>query len=112
MQNLFLRGNHLTSAGLVGIASGLYRNTSIRSLDLSWNGLNDIESANVLYELIRRIKTITSLCFASNAFGRSAAATRSIVEGVRRNSSLHYLDLARCELGDQGVSILANALAT
>jgi hypothetical protein len=41
----------------------LYHNTSIKTLDLSNNGLDDIRSANVLRELIRR-KTITNLCIA------------------------------------------------
>jgi hypothetical protein len=112
MQYLFLRCNRLGSAGLAEIASGLYRNTSIKSLDLSWNGIDNVGSANKLCELIRRNKTITSLCLSDNAFGRSATAARSIAEGVRGNSALQQLDLVRCELDDQGISVLANALAT
>jgi Ran GTPase-activating protein (RanGAP) involved in mRNA processing and transport len=112
IQHLILRGNHLRNTGLSEIASGLYRNTSIKSLDLSYNGLDDVESANVLRELIRRNKTITSLCIADNAFGRSDAAARSIVEGVSSNTVLQQLDLGRCGLVDQDISVLANALGT
>jgi hypothetical protein len=36
------------------IAPALYRNTSIQALDLSSNGLDDLASANVLQELLRR----------------------------------------------------------
>ena len=95
--------------GLAEIAPALYRNTSIKTLALSSNGLDDIESANALRELFRRNKTITSLCLAENVFGPNAAAVRSIVEGVRSNTALQKLDLGFCELGDHGISLLANA---
>jgi Ran GTPase-activating protein (RanGAP) involved in mRNA processing and transport len=110
LQHLDLDWSALGNAGLAEIAPALYRNTSIKSLDLSDNGLDDIESANVLRELIRRNKSITSLCFAYNSFGRNAAAARSILEGVRSNTALQQLGLHACGLGDQGISLLVNAL--
>jgi Ran GTPase-activating protein (RanGAP) involved in mRNA processing and transport len=112
LQHLTLEGNRLRNAGLAEIASGLHRNTSIKTLDLSSNGLDDIESANALRELLRRNETITSLCLANNTFGRNAPAVRSIAEGVSSNTALQQLDLNGCELNDQGISFLANALAT
>jgi Ran GTPase-activating protein (RanGAP) involved in mRNA processing and transport len=111
LQHLILRGNNLKSAGLAEIAPALYRNTSIKSLDLSDNGLDDIESANVLRELIRRNKTITSLSLVDNPFGRNSTAARIILEGLHSNTALEQLDLGNCELNDQGMSILATALA-
>jgi Ran GTPase-activating protein (RanGAP) involved in mRNA processing and transport len=101
----------LGSVGLAEIAPALYGSTSIKTLDLTRNGLDDIESANVLRELLRRNKTITSLCIDENAFGLNAAATRSIVEGVRSNTALQKLDLFQCGLDDRCFSLLANALA-
>jgi Leucine-rich repeat (LRR) protein len=111
LQHLVLRGNRLRSEGLAEIAPVLYRNPSIKSLDLSHNGLDDIESANLLRELIRRNKTITSLCFAGSPFGSNSAAARIILEGVRSNTALQQLDLGECDQGDHGILILANALA-
>jgi Ran GTPase-activating protein (RanGAP) involved in mRNA processing and transport len=111
LESLDLTGSALGSAGLAEIVPVIYRNTSIKSLDLKNNGLDDIESANVLRELIRRNKTIASLCIAHNAFGSNAAAVRSIMEGVRRNTTLQKLDFEYCRLDDQGISVLANALA-
>jgi hypothetical protein len=61
LEYLLLASSALGSAGLAEIAPVLYRNTSIKYLDLSSNGLYDIESANLLRELIHRNKTITSL---------------------------------------------------
>jgi Ran GTPase-activating protein (RanGAP) involved in mRNA processing and transport len=110
LEYLDLTSTALGRAGLAEIAPVLYRNTSIKSLDLTDNDLHDTESANVLRELIRRNKTITSLCIADNAFGCNAAAVRSIAEGVRSNTTLQQLDLGRCGLDDQGISVLTNAL--
>jgi hypothetical protein len=61
--------------------------------------------------LIRRNKTLTSLSIACNAFGHNAAAIRSIVDSVRSNSPLQKLDLSFCRVDDNGISLLANALA-
>jgi Ran GTPase-activating protein (RanGAP) involved in mRNA processing and transport len=111
LQFLDLDSNALGSAGLKEISPGLYRNKSIKTLILSSNDLDDIESADVLRELLRRNKKITYLSLGHNAFGSNAAATRSILEGLRSNAALHQLDLGGCELDDQGISVLANALA-
>jgi Ran GTPase-activating protein (RanGAP) involved in mRNA processing and transport len=110
LQHLSLRHSRLRSGGLAEIAPALYRNTSIKTLDLSNNGLVDIESANVLRELLRRNKTITRLSLDWNAFGRNAAAARSIFEGVRNNTTLQTLDLSGCGLDDRSISVLANAM--
>jgi Ran GTPase-activating protein (RanGAP) involved in mRNA processing and transport len=111
LQFLDLESSALRGAGLVEIAPALYRNTSIKALDLTNNVLDDTESVNVLRELIRRNKTITRLCLAKNTFGRNADAVRSIADGVRHNTTLHQLDISSCSLDDQGISVLANALA-
>jgi Ran GTPase-activating protein (RanGAP) involved in mRNA processing and transport len=108
--SLDLESSALGSAGLAEIAPALYRNTSIKTLDLTTNDLDDIESSKLLRELLRRNKTITSLCLDRNVFGRNTAAARSIFEGVRSNTSLQQLDLRGCGLRDQGISLLANAL--
>jgi Ran GTPase-activating protein (RanGAP) involved in mRNA processing and transport len=100
LESLDLTSSGLGSAGLVPIAPVLYRSTSIKVLDLTNNRVHDIESANVLRELIRRNKTITSLCIAGNAFGLNAAAVRSIAVGVRSSRTLQQLDFRFCRLGD------------
>jgi Ran GTPase-activating protein (RanGAP) involved in mRNA processing and transport len=112
LESLDLASSDLKSAGLAEIAPALYRNTSIKDLVLADNGLDGIESANVLRELIRRNKTVTRLFICYNCFGESLAAVRSIADGVSRNRTLKLLDLSGCGLDDQGISVLANALAS
>jgi Ran GTPase-activating protein (RanGAP) involved in mRNA processing and transport len=111
LRHLILRFNRLSNVGLAEIASGFYRNTSIETLEISHKGPGDIDSANVLRELIRRNKTITSLCLSHYDFCGDVATARSFVDGVRSNTTIQHLDLGRCGLGDQGISLLANALA-
>jgi Ran GTPase-activating protein (RanGAP) involved in mRNA processing and transport len=112
IQFLDLMADAIRSAGVAEIALVLYRNTTLKDIDLSQNGLDDIESANIPCEMIRRNKTITSLCLARNFFGRNAAAVRSVADGVRSNTTLQQLDLGWCGLDDQGISVLADALFT
>jgi Ran GTPase-activating protein 1 len=110
LQHLNLTGDALGSAGFAEIASALYGNTSIQGLDLSDNGLDDLASATTLRELLRRNKTITRLSMDSNAFGGNVTVVRCIADGFRTNTTLKELFLSCCQLGDQGLSILAESL--
>jgi Ran GTPase-activating protein (RanGAP) involved in mRNA processing and transport len=110
LQDLNLSDDALGSAGLAEIASALYQNTSIQSVDLSLNDLDDLTSANTLRELLRRNKTISRLRMDGNTFGHDAAVVRCIADGFRTNTTVQELRLSYCELGDQGLSILAESL--
>jgi hypothetical protein len=86
----------------------LYRNASIKTLDLSSNDLDDVESANILREMIRRNKTI-KLCIGDNTFGRNAAAAGAFSKGcvaIQPYSSLIFAVWT----GRPGGSNLANTL--
>jgi Ran GTPase-activating protein (RanGAP) involved in mRNA processing and transport len=95
------------------LAPSLYRNTSIKEvLDMSRNNLIDMESAEILRDIIRRNKTITSLVLTGNEFGRTTGAVECIADGVSSNSTVLKIDLSRCILRDGGVSILARSLGS
>jgi hypothetical protein len=79
---------------------------SIKSLDLASNDLDDIESANILRELIRRNKTITGL----SVFLVIPLVALVAIPPLLR-PFLQQLGLRECGLGDQGLSLLASALA-
>jgi Ran GTPase-activating protein (RanGAP) involved in mRNA processing and transport len=110
LECLILRDHRQQSAALAEIASALYRNTSIKVLDISDIGLTDTESANVLRDLMRHNKTITSLILDMNAFGSNVTAVRSMADGVRSNTILQYVALESCGMDDQGISALAGCL--
>jgi Leucine-rich repeat (LRR) protein len=112
LYSLDLARNDLGSAELAELAPALYHNTSIKVLDLSDNDFNDMESARLLRDIIRCNKTITTLDLSWNAFGRIVGAVECIAEGMGSNSTLLKIDLSSCDLGDGGVSILAQNLVS
>jgi Ran GTPase-activating protein (RanGAP) involved in mRNA processing and transport len=112
LQSLVLAGNILGSAWLAELAPALYRNTSIKVLDFSESGLNDMESADILRDILRSNKTMTALDLSGNEFGLTTGAVECITDGLGSNSTLLKIDLKRCALGDVGVSTLAQTLGS
>jgi Ran GTPase-activating protein (RanGAP) involved in mRNA processing and transport len=110
LEDLNLSKCALGSTGLAEIAPVLYRNTSIKCLAVSYNGLDDLASANSMRELLRRNKTITRLNMDWNDFGGNVAAVRCIADGLRSNKTLQLLDISYCRLGDDDLVILAQSL--
>jgi hypothetical protein len=109
LQRLDLAGNDLGSDGLAELAPALYRNTSIKVLNLSGNDLMDIESAEILRDILHSNKTMTALDLSRNGLGRTTGAVDGIADGLGSNSTLLKIDLSNCCLGDEGVSSLAQA---
>jgi Ran GTPase-activating protein (RanGAP) involved in mRNA processing and transport len=107
LQTLDLASSRLESAGLAELAPALYHNTSIEVLDMSDNYLNDMESAELLRDILRSNKTITTLGLSENYFGETTGAVECIADGLGSNSTLLKIDLSLCALGDGGVSTLA-----
>jgi hypothetical protein len=111
LQSLVLTYGTL-AAGLTELAPALYRNTSIKVLDISKNNLIDMQSAEILRDILRHNKTMTALNLSANFFGRIVGAVECITEGMGGNSTLLKIDLSSCEMGDRGVSILAQNLGS
>jgi hypothetical protein len=112
LHSLVLNNGTLGSAELAEIAPALYHNTSIKVLDLSGNDLNDMDSARLLRNIIRNNKIMTALNLSGNRFGVTAGAVELIADGLGSNSTLLKIDLSRCAMGDDGVSILAQTLGS
>jgi hypothetical protein len=112
LQSLDLAHNDLGSAGLVELAPAFYRNTSVKVLDISDNDFGDVESAEILRDILRSNKTITTLDLSMNRFGRTTGAVECIADGLGSNSTLLNIDLSFCALKDAGVSILAQTLGS
>jgi Ran GTPase-activating protein (RanGAP) involved in mRNA processing and transport len=112
LHSLALTYRTLGSAGLAELAPALYHNTSIKVLDISWNYLRDMESAEILRDILRSNKTMTTLDLTSNAFGQTTGAVECIANGLGSNSTLLKIDLSHCSLGDANVSSLAQSLGS
>jgi Ran GTPase-activating protein (RanGAP) involved in mRNA processing and transport len=92
--------------------TGLDHNRSIKVLDLSENILNDMESAEVLRDILRSNKTMTALDLSGNYFGRTAGAVACMADGLGSNSTLLKINLSCGYLGDGCVSTLAQTLGS
>jgi Ran GTPase-activating protein (RanGAP) involved in mRNA processing and transport len=112
LQSLVLGGNNLGSTELAELAPALYRNKSIKVLDLSGNDLRDMKCAKLLRDIIRRNKTIVTLDLPGNKFGLTTDAVGCIADGLGNNSTLLEIDLSNCCLKNGAVSILAHALGS
>jgi Ran GTPase-activating protein (RanGAP) involved in mRNA processing and transport len=112
LQSLDLSYNTLGSTGLAELAPALYHNTSIKVLDISWNRLDDMESAEILRDILCSNKTMTALDLSYNRFGLTIGAVACIADGLDSNSTLLKIDLSMCALGDVGVSTLAQTLGS
>jgi Ran GTPase-activating protein (RanGAP) involved in mRNA processing and transport len=112
LQSLDLGSNGLRSAGLAELAPALYHNTSIQVLDISNNTLYDIESAEILRDILCHNKTMTTLDLSKNQFGMTPGAVECIANGLGSNSTLLKIDLSSCALPDGDISILAQTLGS
>jgi Ran GTPase-activating protein (RanGAP) involved in mRNA processing and transport len=112
LQSLVLTCNTLRSAGLAKLAPTLYHNTSIKVLDLSWNDLNDMESAEMLRDILRSNKTMTALDLAGNKLGQTTGAVECTTDGLGSNSTLLKIDLSRCDLGDGDFCTLTRSIGS
>jgi hypothetical protein len=112
LQSLDLASSRLQSAGLAELAPAFYGNTSVRVLDISNNDLRDMASAEILRDILRSNKTITTLNLYGNLFGLTNGIVECIADGLGSNSTLLKIDLSRCALRDDGVYILARALGS
>jgi hypothetical protein len=79
---------------------------------MAGNNLNDMQSAEILRDIIRRNKTITTLDLSGNNCGQTTGAIERIADGLGSNSTLLKIDLSSCALGDVGVSALARNLGS
>jgi hypothetical protein len=90
LHSLVLTQRTLGSARLAELSPALYHNTSIKVQDVSWNFLNDMESAGLLRDILRRNKTITTLNLAVSAFGKTTGAVECIADGLGWAATQRY----------------------
>jgi Ran GTPase-activating protein (RanGAP) involved in mRNA processing and transport len=112
LQSLVLRGRTLENAELAEIAPALYRNTSIKELDMSHNSFSSMDAAVLLRGILHSNKTITALDLSINNFGGITGAVDCIADGLGSNSTLLKIDLSNCALRDGGVSTMAENLSS
>jgi hypothetical protein len=113
LQRLDISNNILGSAGFAELAQALHHNTSIKELDMSFNGLQCMESARLLRDILRNNKTMLVLDLSGNTFGQTTGAVECIADAMLgSNSRLLKINLSYCALGYGGISTLAQTIGS
>ena len=111
IENLSLSGNSLTNTHFRHLAEGLFRNSSLKELDLSYTDLHGIRAAELLKVLIQRNKGLISLDVSSNDFG-GLQGTHLIANALRHNTTLEELFISNLGYEDDEISVIIQAVAS
>ncbi|CAF3426633.1 unnamed protein product [Rotaria socialis] len=107
---LWLYGNKITSKGVSILAKSLINNSTLQSLDLSFNQIYDVGVFELTQALsVNQKSSLRFLYLSKNGIANDGASYLS--EMLKTNRSLKELWLSNNEVGDEGVKKLANALA-
>lgn len=112
-ESLWLKRNPLKAAGVAHIAEMLEQNSSLETLDLVNVGMLD-EGVEKLFTSLRKNHTLRRLYIDAN--GISAVGARCIADyfnhlKVENRQGLTGLFMAMNRLGDEGVKLIADAIA-
>ena len=107
---LWLYRNKLTSNGMPLLASSLINNTTLKSLDLSFNRIGDLGVCALADVLLPAHHSSLRILYLSHA-GVSDDGAKHLAELLKTNMTLAELWLSDNEIGDGGVQSLAQVLA-
>ena len=87
-------------------ATGLYRNQTLKLLDISDNAISGREASRILGDLLRRNRSLEQLDINDNSWS-NRAGIRSFATALARNQALTSLNLSGCGLGSAALEILS-----
>ena len=104
---VYFRNTAIHDTGASAISMALAVNSSLTSLDLSWNRIGDA-GASSLSQVLTANSSLTILDLSWNIIGDAGAS--SLSQALTANSSLTSLDLCNNSIGISGASSLSQAL--
>ena len=107
LTKVYFRNTAIHDAGASAISMALAVNSSLTSLDLSWNRIGDA-GASSLSQVLTANSSLTILDLSWNIIGEAGAS--SLSQALTANSSLTSLDLCNNSIGISGASSLSQAL--
>lgn len=122
LQGLWLSRNLLGDRGMVYVAQGLTCATCLKTLHADANEVGD-DGAVAIATSLRRNRTLHTLNLSENGVGAevhfrhageslgiSDVGAKALADCLEVNTALRTLDLASCEIGDEGAHALAACL--
>jgi Ran GTPase-activating protein (RanGAP) involved in mRNA processing and transport len=107
---LNLAWNQLRGAGGAALLlNGVLVSQSIQKLDLSWNGFGDNDCSSAIAKVLAVNTVLQSLDLRYNRLNSDSCSF--IAPGVKKNTTLSYLNLSNNPVGDNGSRIIYKAAA-
>ena len=107
LKTLDLSWNHLRGSGAIAIAKGLENNCSLHTLLLAWNGFGD-DGACAVAEALLENNTLQELDLSNNRITRKGCF--ALADALRVNTSLKILRIGKNQLGGDGAHALLSAI--
>ncbi|CAF0831646.1 unnamed protein product [Adineta steineri] len=108
--DLWLYGNHIKSEGISTLASSLINNSTLKSLDLSFNQISDAGVYSLTQALLPKHNSSLQILYLSKN-GISDDGIRYISDMLRTNQTITELWLSNNEITNKGIQQLARVLA-
>ncbi|AZL16106.1 hypothetical protein [Rickettsiales endosymbiont of Stachyamoeba lipophora] len=108
LASLNLSWNNIGAEGVQAIADALNTNKALRYLNLRHNSIGDA-GAKDLADALKINKSLSSLNLRYNSIG--AAGAKDLADALKANTTLASLDLSANNIGDAEAKDLADALA-
>ncbi|XP_068753925.1 nucleotide-binding oligomerization domain-containing protein 2-like [Montipora capricornis] len=108
LTTLDLTWNSIGDEDASSLSQALAVNTSLTTLDLTWNSIGD-EDASSLSQALAVNTSLTTLDLSHNSIGAEGAT--SLSQALAVNTSLTTLDLSDNSIGAEGATSLSQALA-
>jgi Ran GTPase-activating protein (RanGAP) involved in mRNA processing and transport len=107
---LNLAWNQLRSAGGAALLlKGVLASPSVKILDLSWNGFGDNDCSSAIAKVLAANTVLESLDLRFNRLTSDSCSF--MAPGVKKNTTLTYLNLSNNPVGDNGSRIIYKAAA-
>jgi Ran GTPase-activating protein (RanGAP) involved in mRNA processing and transport len=107
LQSLSLFGNDINDIAAIHIATALKSNKTLKTLNLRDNNIGD-EGASAIAKALETHASLQSLTLSHNKITKKAAA--SFAEVLKGNKSLQELDLGYNQIGEEGAISIGTAL--
>lgn len=106
---LYLTGNKFSKHSISILCDALYRNSTLRELDVSDNNISDIGVQNLTDILSTNKSTVEKLHLGSNNITDKGVSDLSIM--LKKNRSLKVLMINRNNITNRGVHLLCDVLS-
>ena len=109
LTKLYLQDCYINGEGAVKLAAALYKNTTLRNLDLSNNPIGErVKGVTAVAEMLLENKTLRELNLQDCHITSEGAV--ELAAALCKNSTLKYLDLDHNPIGVKGASSMSDML--